>query len=120
MKRLAISAGAVLLLAAAGVCAAADSPMEQCTLQWLDLRAAGKTGGLVYRSFLIQCLKTAPAVPAPKPRASRSEAGGSPTAKPKRPNRMQVCAAQWRDMKANNKTNGMTYRQWSSQCLRSR
>ena len=119
MKRLAISAGAVLLLAAAGVCAAADSPMEQCTQQWLDLRAAGKTGGLVYRLFLVQCLKTAPAVPAPKPRLSKASAAKSSVAKPKRPNRMQVCAAQWRDKKANNTTNGMTYRQWSSECLRS-
>ena len=114
MRRLAIYAGAVLLGLAATAVAAADSPMEQCTAQWLDLKAAKPT----YRPFLVQCLKNPPAVPAPKPRVSKASAAQA-SAKPKRPNRMKVCGAQWQVMKANNTTNGMTYRQWSSQCLRS-
>ena len=109
MRRLAISAGVVLLLAMAGVSAAAESPMEQCTAQWLDLKAAKST----YRPFLTHCLKNPPAVP-----ASRAETHKSPAAKAKHPNRMQVCAAKWRGMKASNTTNGLTYRAFSSQCLR--
>ena len=31
---------------------------------------------------------------------------------------MSLCAAKWREEKANGTTGGMTYRQFSSQCLR--
>jgi len=71
--------------------------MEQCTQQWLDLKADRAT----YRPFLVQCLKHPPVAVAPVRHA----------------NRMQACAAKWRDMKAKNKTNGLGYRQFSSQCL---
>ena len=30
---------------------------------------------------------------------------------------MKECAAQWQDMKANNQTNGMKYRDFSKQCM---
>lgn len=118
MKRLAIYAGAVLLLVTATRAVAANSPMEECTAQWLALKAAGKTGGQAYRAFLIECLKQGPVAPVVAAKPSRSASHRTDPAKPKRPNRMQVCAAQWRDMKAGNTTNGMTYRQWSSGCLR--
>jgi hypothetical protein len=116
---------AVLLAVLSGPAAAENSPLEQCALQWRDMATAGKTAGLNYRTFAAGCLKantqtlpqTAGATPIPK-----STVHGSKRAKTsmlvKRPNRMSVCAAQWRQMKAQNTTNGLTYRQWSSQCLR--
>ena len=97
---------------------AANSPMEECTARWLDLKAAGKAGGQVYRAFLIECLKQGPVAPVVAARARGATAHNVVAVKAKRPNRMQVCAAQWRDMKAGSTTNGMTYRQWSSRCLR--
>jgi hypothetical protein len=87
-------------LCAGGVDAAPASPMEECTQQWLDLKADRAT----YRPFLVQCLKHPPAATEP--------------AGPKRPNRMSQCAAKWRGMKAKNATKGQSYRQFSSQCLR--
>jgi len=96
-RRVAAFAVIVGLYAGAGHAAPA-SPMEQCTQRWLDLA----TPKPAYRPFLVQCLKNPPAV----------EAAG-----PKHPNRMQVCAAKWRGLKARNATHGLSYRQFSSQCL---
>ncbi len=90
---------AVIGLCAGGAEAAPASPMEQCTQQWLDLKADRAT----YRPFLVPCLKRPPVALAP--------------AGPEHPNRMQVCAAKWRDLKAKNATKGMSYRSFSSQCL---
>ncbi len=112
MRRFVAAIVAVMSLVAgpAPAGSAPASPMEQCTAQWLDLKAAKPT----YRPFLVQCLKNPPVAPVSKARAGTHT---SPVAKLKRPNRMQVCAAKWRDMKATSTTNGLTYRQWSSQCL---
>ena len=112
--------GAGLLLAMAT--AAANSPMEQCAVQWRDLEAAGKTVGQDYRAYAAACLKANAPPPAVAPVQPKGAAKPARTAsgKVKRPNRMSLCAAQWRQMKAQNTTRGMTYRQWSSQCLSSK
>ncbi len=116
MRGLAVAA---VLFAVAGPAVADNSPMEQCAVQWRDLTAAGKTAGVDYRTYAATCLKANRQAAAPVVSAS---AAGQPkrvkaSMKAKRPNRMSVCAAQWRQMKAQNSTNGMTYRQWSSKCL---
>jgi len=117
MRRLLI---AVVLAVMAGPVLADNSPLEQCAVQWRDLTAAGKTIGLDYRTFAARCLKAnaqaSVSTPTPSPAARKSKPAKT-SAPGKRPNRMSVCAAQWRQMKAQNTTNGLTYRQWSSQCL---
>lgn len=101
--------------------------MQACTQQWMDLKAAGQTGPAGYRTFLRQCLsgQTAGlAVPLAQPSVRRVKVSGkSPDKSPgtppgKAPNRMKVCGAKWQQMKATGTTDGMTYRQFSSQCLR--
>jgi len=112
---------AAVLAAMAGPALADNSPLEQCAVQWRDLTAAGKTVGLDYRLFAARCLKanaTAPTADLAAPPKASMSGQRKATAKTRRPNRMSVCAAQWRQMKAQNTTNGLTYRQWSSQCLR--
>ena len=112
---------AAVLAALAGPALADNSPMEQCAVQWRDMTAAGRTVGLDYRAFAARCLKANAAPPVANLAASPGASTPGPrkaTAKTKRPNRMSVCAAQWRQMKAQNTTNGLTYRQWSSQCMR--
>lgn len=115
---------AAFLVARAGSAAAENSPLEQCAVQWRDMTAAGKTVGLDYRTFAAGCLKAdrQASAPAAAPAAVSTPAGGKSkpaksASKTRRPNRMSVCAAQWRQMKAQNTTNGLTYRQFSSQCL---
>ena len=107
-----------MLVFQADSAAADNSPMEQCAVQWRDMTAAGKTVGLDYRIYAAGCLKANRQAPAPAPAMSAPAIGKSKPGKPKRPNRMSLCAAQWRQMKAQNTTNGLTYRQFSSQCLR--
>ena len=111
MLRLATVA-VVAMTVVAGPVRAENSPMEQCAVQWRDLAAAGKTAGQDYRVYAAACLKAGATSPAQPVRSA--------TGKVKRPNRMSVCAGQWRQMKAQNNTRGMTYRQWSSQCLRAK
>lgn len=125
----------LMTLAAAGLISAAfvsgqataDTKMEQCAAQWNQLKAANKTGGQSYKDFSSKCLKgqtaaPAPAAPAPKPAAAVAKpaaataTGGS--GKTAQNNKMKDCAAQWNTMKAQNKTGGMTYNQWSTKCLK--
>ena len=114
---------AIAVFMGASVCGQAHagavlSPMEQCAAQWHDLRVANAIGGQNYKTFTARCLKgQTVAAPAPRSGTPRSEAHGARATRPKRPNRMQVCAARWRAMKADNTTDGLTYRQWSSRCL---
>ncbi len=100
------------------------SPMQQCAAQWQTLKKTNKAGGQTYKAFTTTCMKTmqaatpVPAVGAAKPAAAAAVASAG-KAKAGHPNRMSQCAAQWNQMKAHNKTNGMTYKQWTSQCLKS-
>lgn len=127
----AVAAAAVLATTAVAghgfAAAAQQSKMQQCAAQWQDLKKTGKTNGQDYKTFSSACMKgaTAPATtpaPAAKPAASAAKpaaavaktSGGATGGQ----NRMKQCAAQWDQMKASGKTNGMTYRQWSSQCLK--
>ncbi len=125
MRVVMAAAAAAILTGAAlsGHAATANqSPMQQCAAQWQTLKKTNKTGGQTYKAFTTTCMKTAqaatpaPAVGATKPAAAVASAG---KAKAGHHNRMSQCAAQWNQMKAHNKTNGMTYRQWTSQCLKS-
>ena len=114
---------AVVLAAMARPVLADNSPMEQCAAQWRDMTAAGKTVGRDYRTFAAGCLKANAQASAQVPVSTPISGSAARRPKPakasgKRPNRMSVCAAQWRQMKAQNTTNGLTYRQWSSQCMR--
>ncbi len=110
-----------------------QSPMEQCAGQWHDLKAANAAAGRDYRTFTAQCLKTQAAMP--QAASPQSVAASAPVdrmghakmrlkrrtpgnAKTRRPSKMALCAAQWQDMKAGNRTNGLTYRQWTSQCMK--
>ena len=104
--------------------AAATRPqgrMQLCTAQWLDRHEPDRSG---YKPFMRECLTgaTGVTVSAKTGKAVASRATGKTSAAkksgPKKPNRMSVCAAQWRQEKASGKTGGQTYRQFSSQCLR--
>ena len=101
---------------------AAPSPMEQCAAQWHDLRAANATGAQDYRTFTAGCLKAGRAVSAAPSLAPSGDSKTFPKTKmvktgmPK--TKMGRCAAQWRGMKAANTTDGMTYRQWTSKCMK--
>ena len=120
----AILAGAVVS-GQASAATPAQSKMQQCAAQWQTMKKANKTGGQDYKTFSSTCMKgttAAPAVtpvPMAKPVAGKPAAAVVPTAsKAPAGDRMKQCAAQWQTMKAQNKTNGMTYKQWSSQCLK--
>ena len=100
--------------------------MQLCTAQWLERNAPDRSG---YKPFIRQCLTgaTGVTVSAKTGRAVAStetdkKSGAKKTRNgksgPKKPNRMSLCAAQWRQEKASGTTNGQTYRQFSSQCLR--
>jgi hypothetical protein len=118
---------AVLLALAAATPAYADpkpqGPMQTCTAQWLVLRDSGDLHGQVYSSFIRLCLdgKTADWT-APAGRSSKSERTSIRTRSlktgSKRGNNMKICGAKWQAMKAANATNGQTWRQFSTQCLR--
>ncbi len=136
----AVAAAAVLATTAvAGHSFAAStqpSKMQQCAAQWQDLKKAGKTNGQDYKTFSSACMKgttTAPAATPAAPMANMPMPAAKPAMSSAKPaatvaktsggsnggqNRMKQCAAQWDQMKATGKTNGMTYRQWSSQCLK--
>lgn len=97
--------------------------MQACTAQWLDIRAEGQAP--VYKTFIRECLAGKTAAPTVQAKAGRKKTGTGKgpsavklSAKVKKPNRMRLCAAQWRDMKAAGATGGQTYRQFSSQCLK--
>jgi uncharacterized protein (DUF2237 family) len=112
-----------------------DSKMQVCAAQWQQMKAANKTGGTDYKTFSSSCLKGASA-PAPQASAIKPTPAAmvsKPTsAKPmpavmmskpaaagaKPQDRMKACGAQWQQMKAANKTGGMTYQQFSSKCLK--
>ncbi len=101
--------------------AAASRPqgrMQLCTAQWLDRHEPDRSG---YKPFMHQCLTGATGVAViNKTAASKAtdKKAGAKKSGPKKPNRMSVCAAQWRQEKASGTTGGQTYRQFSSQCLR--
>ncbi len=122
--RILMAAAATVVLATAALSGHAATPaqskMQQCAAQWQDLKKANKTGGQDYKTFSANCMKAGPA-PAPTPavNVSKPAAAVVPTGAKAAPgDRMKQCAAQWQTMKAQNKTNGMTYKQWSSQCLK--
>jgi len=99
-----------------------QSQMQQCAAQWQTLKKTNKTGGQTYKAFTTTCMKSTPAAtPAPTPAVSAAKPATAvaSTGKTGQKNRMSQCAAQWNQMKAQNKTNGMTYKQWTSQCLKS-
>ncbi len=109
--------------------------MQDCTAQWL---ATGNPDRAAYQPFLRACLAgavTAPAVrpvalrtpAAPKIRAAHMDSphkalalkaaanGDSPSPGG---NRMKMCGAKWQGLKAANATDGQTWHQFVSQCLR--
>jgi hypothetical protein len=102
------------LLALALPAMAEDKPngrMQACTKQWLERRDAGQVEP--YKPFLKQCLTQL------MPVATKASAVARGTVKkPRGPNRMKICAAQWRAMKAEGKTGGQSYRDFSRQCLK--
>ena len=110
MKWLAVAALLVILATPA---VAADKPngrMQACTQAWLERRDAGQAQA--YKPFLKTCLAN-PASAATK----TVKADGK--AKKRGPNRMKICGAQWRKMKAESRTGGQSYREFSRTCLRS-
>ncbi len=125
-------AAAIIVLAvmtfAPGLAKAAGKPqgrMQACTAQWLDLKAEGHPP--VYKTFIRECLagKTAVASGGPVAKVHKARTSAVKRAPPvklsariKKPNRMSLCAAQWREKKAAGATDGQTYRQFSSQCLK--
>lgn len=120
---------ALMMLAAAPAFAAVkpQGPMQTCTAQWLDMRKAGDLHGQNYKSFIRLCLqgKTSDWTPAASKAAARkitpAKARPLKARAPKQTsgsNRMKMCGAKWQAMKAANTTNGQTWRQFSSQCLR--
>ncbi|HVZ30046.1 MAG TPA: hypothetical protein VG839_06600 [Asticcacaulis sp.] len=120
-----IVSGALAAAALTGP-ALADSKMQQCAAQWQQLKAANKTNGQSYKDFSAQCMKGStpvattpkptPAASVAKPASTTASAGKGNSAQN---NKMKQCAAQWDQMKAQNKTGGQTYKQWSSKCLKS-
>ncbi len=108
MKWLAI-AGLVALAAPA---VASDKPngrMQACTQAWLDRRDAGHAGA--YKPFLKTCLAN------PASAGTKAVKIGDKVKK-RGPNRMKVCGAQWRTLKAEGRTGGQSYRDFSRQCLK--
>lgn len=104
--------GIAALVALAAPAVASDKPngrMQACTQAWLDRRDAGHAEA--YKPFLKTCLAN--------PNFAETKAvkvGGK--AKKRGPNRMKICGAQWRKMKAEGRTNGQGYRDFSRQCLK--
>ena len=101
----------VALIASPAV--AADKPngrMQTCTLAWQE---AGRSQP--YKTYLTECLSK-PATVATKTAVRGGEKPKKPK-KPKGPNRMKVCGAQWQALKAEGKTNGLSWREFSRQCL---
>lgn len=108
MKRLVLAG----LLLVATPATAEDRPngrMQACTQQWLEKRDAGQTQA--YQPFLKQCLTQPPPVAKTKARTKKK-------ARKSGPNRMEVCGANWRKLKAEGHTGGQSYREFSRQCLK--
>lgn len=108
MKWLVVAA----LVALAAPAVASDKPngrMQACTQQWLERRDAGHTQA--YKPFLRTCLAN------PATAATRAVKAGA-KAKKRGPNRMKICGAQWRTLKAEGKTGGQSYRDFSRSCLK--
>ncbi len=113
-----LMAVAVLVLGSARP-AVSGGPMQACTAQW---QAQGLSRA-DYRPFLIRCLKDETVAPAPvkvavkpKPVKAKSTRHGTTA----QAGRMKACGAQWRQMKAAGTTEGQTWRQFASQCLRNK
>ena len=123
--RIVMAAAAAAILAGAALSGHAlaattnQSPMQQCAAQWQTLKKTNTTGGQTYKAFTTACMKTASLAPTPAVSAAKPSKRVALAGKTGQPNRMSQCAAQWSQMKAQNKTNGMTYKQWTSQCLKS-
>jgi hypothetical protein len=99
------------LLLAATPAAAEDKPngrMQACTKDWLDRRDTGRIEP--YKPFLKTCLT------APVSATKAAEVGRK--AKKSGPNRMKLCGAKWRKLKAEGRTGGQSYREFSRQCLK--
>lgn len=108
MKRL-ILAGLVVLAFPAMALDKPNGRMQACTKDWLARRDAGQAEP--YKPFLKQCL-TRPVVAAKAPAVTKRAVKKSGT------NRMKICGAQWRQMKAEGRTSGQTYRAFSKVCLK--
>lgn len=83
--------------------------MQTCTQAWLERRDAGHTEA--YKPFLKTCLAS------PASAATKVVKAGK-KAKKRGPNRMKICGAQWRTLKAEGKTGGQSYRDFSRSCLK--
>ena len=141
-KTIGIAVSAVVFagaLSLAGTGAAnAESVMKMCGDQWKAAKAAGTTGGKTWPEFLSQCragaaAAPAPAAPAPAPTVAPAPAPMAPAPAPTtyvapRPttpgtggkaghdSRIHECAAEWKQAKATNATNGLKWPQFWHQC----
>ncbi len=118
MKNRSFSAvfSAFLFAAAIGLtmtgAARAESVMKQCGAEWQAAKANKTTNGQTWPEFLKSCRArtaeapaSAPAAaPAPAPAAERGESV------------MKRCGAEWQAAKANNTTNGQTWREFLKSC----
>jgi len=110
------AAASVVVVAAA---APAPSRMEACAAEWRAMNKAGVTGDRDYKTFSADCMKRVGAsVPQPAPTPPLAVAPHKAKGAHGPGSRMRSCAARWKDMKAQGTTKGMTYRQWTSQCLK--
>lgn len=105
---------------------AAQSPKTvSCASRWNQMKAQGKTRGLDYLVYKVDCLKsaTAPSVAKPKSVAVPAKLSAKPSFKPapkrhSQQNRMKACGAKWQNMKAAGQAKNTTYRRFASACLK--
>lgn len=124
-------------LGLAGTSAAnAESAMAACGAQWKAAKAAGTTGGKTWPEFRSQCLAEQKAAPAPAPTAvpvtpapatapapapttyvaPKATAPMATGGKAGHNSRIHECAAEWKQAKATNSTNGLKWPQFWHQC----
>jgi hypothetical protein len=140
-RTIGIAFSAIVLAGAfglAGISAAnAESVMKICGDQWKAAKAAGTTGGKTWPEFLSQCRADqkgaaapaaaapaaaapapapAPVAPAPTAAAPEPAAPAATGGKAGHNARIHECAAEWKQAKASNQTNGLKWPQFWHQC----
>jgi hypothetical protein len=139
-KTIGLAFSAIILAGAFGLAgtsaANAESVMKICGDQWKAAKAGGTTGGKTWPEFLSQCRaeQKGAAAPAPAPAAAPAPAPAAPAPAPTtyvapkatapmatggkagHDSRIHACAAEWKQAKASNQTNGLKWPQFWHQC----